>query len=132
MLTKAVKLYTYDLKRQLHLEQFDHWSDYVEALNTTDLDKMLGFKDFKEAPNGWSDELFGEFHPMRIIKTLVPPSMKSANDKARSNFRMAHVAISTVPCDRLQLEGDMRRIVGWGCTCSYKAGSIGIPKIYLL
>jgi hypothetical protein len=122
---KAVKLYTYDLKKQVKVEDFDSWGEFVEALEFAELDKSLGYKDFKEAPTGWSDDLFGEFTEMRIIKTLVPPSMKSANDKAKTNYRMAHVAISKQPSDRLQVEGDMRRIVGWGCTCSYKAGSIG-------
>ena len=51
--------------------------------------------------------------------------MKSANDKQKVNYRMAQISISKEPSDRLALEGDLRRILAWGCTCSYKAGSIG-------
>lgn len=89
------------------------------------MDKDIFYKDFTEAPDDWDDELFGPFVEQRIIKCLVPPSMKSANDKQKVNYRMAHIAVSKEPLDRLALEGDLRRIVAWGCTCSYKAGSIG-------
>lgn len=133
-LGKGVKLYSYELRLQYRPESFNSWAEYAEQLPNLQLDKDVFYKEFTEAPENWRNDLFGDFVQCTIIKTLVAPSMKSANDAQKANFKMAHVAISQIPSDRLQLEGDLRRIVGWGCTCDYKAGSIGIffdEQLYL-
>ena len=39
---KAIKLYAYDLKMQNRIGEFESWADYLEALETTELDKTLG------------------------------------------------------------------------------------------
>ena len=81
------------------------------------------FKDFIEPPENWNEELFGTYKPVRIIKTSIPPSMKSASTKA--NYRTAYIAVADEISDRLQLDGEMGRIQYFGCTCCYKAGSLG-------
>ena len=41
------------------------------------------------------------------------------------NHSTAVVMLTDHPTDHLGLEGDLGRIRGWGCSCPYKAGSIG-------
>ena len=62
--------------------------------------------------------------------------MKSAEGTSKPNYRTAYIAVSNEVSDRLQLDGELGKINDWGCTCSYKAGSLGnlvlLKSIYLI
>ena len=49
----------------------------------------------------------GTFKPVQIIKTTVPPSMKSAGGTSKSNYHTAYIAVSNKVSDQLQLNGEL-------------------------
>lgn len=122
ILKRAIKLYSYEICIQNKPDDFPNQTAYDEHLRNAELKKDILYKDFNEPPENWNEELFGYYQPVRIIKTSIPPSMKSAS---KANYRTAYIAVAGEISDRLQLDGDLGRLQYFGCTCSYKAGSLG-------
>ena len=69
--------------------------------------------------------MFGNFQKVRAVRIRWPPSYKSCDQRTELNYHTAVIFVADQPSDRMQYEGDMGKIVDYGCTCSYSAGSLG-------
>lgn len=124
---KGISLLTYEHKVNNPRHRFNNWVQYVNCIQQDPLQKMVYFKRFEDQPDRWRDDLFGSFQPCTVIKCLVPPTMKSAGDRAKANWHVAGIAVaSSIPdISRLGLKDDLSRILGVFCDCKYKNGLMG-------
>ena len=82
-------------------------------------------KDFGEQSEGWRRDVFGNLQKVHAVTIRWPPSYKSCDQRTELYYHAAVIFVADQPSDRMQYEGDMGKIVDYGCTCSYSAGSLG-------
>ena len=122
---KGLKLLHYEHKLNNPRHQFHNWIHYVNTISEEPLQKVVYFKLFDTVPEGWKVDLFGVFQKCTIIKTLVPPTMKSTGTKANWHVAGLSIATEAVQDSRLGLTGDLGRLLGIFCDCSYLDGLLG-------
>ena len=78
-------------------------------------------------PPWWNEDKFGLWKDLRLVRSQIPPSYKSAT--SRSNFHWAVIAFRREPSDRMGLRHPYDTIYHWYCyKCPALNGSMSMDR----
>ena len=97
--------------------------DIFELQNSLDLPLEHNIQYFvqENRPEGWNNDLFGDFSSCTVVRMLCPPSHNSDSDTTK--WKYAVVCFSSSNDNRLGIRGPLSKIVAWTCIrCPSKMG----------
>ena len=78
-------------------------------------------------PSWWDETQFGQWHDLRLVRCLIPPSYKSAT--TRSNFHWSVIGFGREPSTRLGLMHPYDTVYFWRCfSCPARNGSMSMDR----
>ena len=79
------------------------------------------------SPPWWDSEKFGDWHDCTIVRSLIPPTMKSAS--TRANFHRCVIGFGETPTNRLGQNPPYNRVYFWRCyDCPAKTGLLSMDR----
>ena len=124
-LTSSNSVLTYFHQKELEGRGMDRQQLLNEVQN---LPGFMTFDYFRmnTRPDDWSEEKFGPWYPVTLVRTSIPPSNRSAT---RANYHHPVIGFGTVPSERLGMQNPYRVIYFWRCmNCPSKNGLISCCK----
>ena len=78
-------------------------------------------------PPWYDEDKFGDWHDCTIVRSLIPPTMKSAT--VRANFHHVVIIFGETPTDRLGQGPPYNRVYAWRCfDCPAKTGLLSMDR----
>ena len=89
----------------------------------------LEYCDILTEPSQWDEEMFGEFSPVRLVRSLLPPSYKTATSRANFHYFTIGFSISSQYENRLMLRPPYDTVQFYHCeNCPSMMGLLGIDR----